>query len=61
MNLEVENDLWADAKRAALKVEFLTTKEELYLYANALYSAVMWGRRIDGKNRVIRERNKSVK
>lgn len=61
MELKVENDLWADAKCSALKVDFLTTKEELKLYANALYSAVMWGRGIDEENEAIRERDKSVK
>ncbi|EYA20503.1 hypothetical protein NXY01_19255 [Bacteroides fragilis] len=45
----------------ALKVEFLTSREELFLYANAVYSAIMWGREVDEKNRVIQKMDKSIK
>lgn len=33
-----------DALCIALRVEFLNTKEEVYLYAKAIYSAMMWGK-----------------
>ena len=56
-----EKEILNDAKSAAIRVEFLTTKEELFLYTNAIYSAMRWGRSIDEKNRTIRERDKSVK
>ena len=59
--MEINNEVLVDAMKSALRVEFLSSSEELKLYANALYSAVMWGRGIDGKNRVIRERDKSLK
>ena len=49
------------AIKMALKVEFLTSREELYLYANAVYSAIMWGREVDEKNRVIQKMDKSIK
>ena len=49
------------AIKMALKVEFLTSREELFLYANAVYSAIMWGRDIDRKNIMIQEKCTSVK
>lgn len=49
------------AIKMALKVEFLTSREELFLYANAVYSAIMWSREVDEKNRIIMKKNKSVK
>lgn len=45
----------------ARKVEFLVDNKELFLYAGALYSAMMWGKKIDKKNRIIQERDKSLK
>ena len=52
---------WTDAKCAALRVEFLTSREERFLYAKAIYSAMMWGREVNEKNRVLQEKDKSVK
>ena len=46
----IDNDLLTDSIKSALKVEFLTSSEELFLYAGALYSAMMWGKEIDEKN-----------
>ena len=54
-------NVWTDAKCAALRVEFLTSSEELFLYAKAIYSAMIWGREVNEKNRVIQEKDKSVK
>lgn len=34
-------NVWTDAKCAALRVEFLTSREELFLYAKAIYSAMI--------------------
>lgn len=36
-------ELWLDAKCAAIRVNFLTTHKEFYLYAKSIYSAMMWG------------------
>lgn len=44
--MEKEKTILDDAKSAAIRVEFLTTKEELFLYAGAIYSAMKWGRSI---------------
>lgn len=59
--MEINNEVLADSMKSALRVEFLTKKEELFLYSKALYSAIMWGRGVDERNRAIRERDKSVK
>lgn len=57
----MNDNLYSKAIKEALKVEFLANSEELFLYASALYSAMMWGRGIDEKNKAIRERDQSVK
>lgn len=59
--MEKDETVWTDAKCAALRVEFLTSREELFLYAGALYSAMMWGRGIDEKDETIQRKDKSVK
>lgn len=48
--MERKND-YSQAVKMALKVEFLANSEELFLYAGALYSAMMWGREVDEENR----------
>ncbi|RGN50061.1 hypothetical protein DWW69_10885 [Bacteroides sp. AF16-49] len=57
----VDDNLLAVSITSALKVEFLSSSEELFLYANALYFATMWGREVDERNKAIQERDKSVK
>lgn len=59
--MEINKYLYSKAFDKALKVEFLTNREELFLYAGALYSAMMWSREVNEKNRVILKKNKSVK
>lgn len=59
--MEINNYLYSKAFDKALKVEFLTSREELFLYAGALYSAMMWGRGIDEKDETIQRKDKSVK
>lgn len=59
--MERDKDAWTDAKCVALRVEFLTSLEELFLYANAIYSAIMWGRKVGEKNKTIQKKDKSVK
>lgn len=54
-------NFYSQAIKMALKVGFLANSEELFLYAGALYSAMMWGRGIDEKNETIQRKDKSVK
>lgn len=57
----IDKNVYSEALRAALKVDFLENSEELFLYAGVLYSAMMWGREVNEKNRVIQEKDKPVK
>ena len=59
--MEINKYLYSKAFDKALKVEFLTNREELFLYAGALYSAMMWSREVNEKNRIIMKKNKSEK
>lgn len=45
--MEKDNNLYAKAIKLALKVGFLADSEELFLYAGALYGAMIWGKKID--------------
>ena len=54
----IEN--YTDAYKLALKVEFLSTSEELHSYAGALFSAMMWGKEVDEKNKAILKKDNSV-
>lgn len=56
-----DNELLSKSMVAASKVEFLANSEELFLYAGALYSAMMWSREVDRENLLIQERDKSLK
>lgn len=59
--MKFDQKLLADSMRSALKVEFLANSEELFLYAGAIYFAMVRSRGIDEKNKTIQERDKSVK
>ena len=59
--MEKDKTVWTDAKCAALRVEFLTSREELFLYPKAIYSAMIWGREVNEQNQIIQEKNNSVK
>ena len=56
----IDNDLLTDSIKSALKVEFLSSIRN-FLYSRALYSAAIWGRNIDERNRIIQERDKSLR
>lgn len=38
-----DENLWSIATKAALRVEFITSGRELFLYTNAIYMAMEWG------------------
>lgn len=60
--MKINKYLYGKAFDKALKVEFLTSREELFLYAGALYSAMMWGQDIDKKTMAIHtQKNLSLK
>lgn len=41
--METQHEVWDIARRAALRVDFITNGRELYLYTRAIYSAMVWG------------------
>ena len=59
--MKTELQIMKEAQYAAIKVEFLATKEELNLYTGAIFHAMKWGRSIDEKNKAIRRMDNSVK
>lgn len=40
---DTNDELWGIARRAALRVEFLSSGKELSLYTKALYASMKWG------------------
>lgn len=61
MEMKRNIDIYSQPIKMALKVEFLANSEELFLYAGALYSAMIWGKEVDKENKIIRNLNRSVK
>ena len=59
--MNINTDAYSLAIKMALRTKFLSSSQELKLYANALYSAMIWGREVDEKHKAIRERDTSVK
>lgn len=44
--MDINKILYRRAQSAALRVDFLDTKEELNLYVKALYRAMKWGKTV---------------
>ena len=42
----MDNELYTEALKMALKVDFLTNKEEVYRYTYMLYEAMKWGEEV---------------
>lgn len=61
MENKINQGLYAESLKAALKVDFLTSSEELRLYATSIYNAVMWGREVDRENRYILKKKSLLK
>lgn len=61
MEIKIDQELYAESLKAALKVDFLTSSEEIRLYATSIYNASMWGREVDRKNKGILKRNRLLK
>jgi hypothetical protein len=61
IKIKIDQNLYADSLKAALKVDFLKSSKELKLYAASIYNASMWARGVDRKNRYIRSKRQAVK
>lgn len=59
--MKSDKNIYNEAFKLALKVGFLANREELFLYAGALFSAMMWGRGIDEKKEKAQGEGASVK
>jgi len=61
--METDEKIWAIARNAAFRVDFITNGRELHLYTTAIYSAMMWGwgQRIEEKEKEIRQNDKLMK
>lgn len=54
-------NLYTQAFQAAIRVEFLANSDELYLYAGALYNAMVWGEEETRKSKELRRKSKVVR
>lgn len=61
METNIDQDLYAESLKTALKVDFLTNSEELRLYATSIYNASIWSREVNKRNKVILKRNRLLK
>lgn len=59
--MELNCNVLIGAMKLAPKMEFVETDDELQQLIGALYAAMMWGRKVDRENKLIQERNKSLK
>lgn len=58
---KLDQNLYAEAMKKALKVDFISNSEELRLYATSIYNASIWSREVERKNRAILKRNRLLK
>jgi len=61
VNKEISKHVLELARHTAIRAHFLSTKEEFRMYTSAIYSAIMWGKKIDSENSEIRQKDTSVK
>lgn len=58
---KLDQNLYAEAMKKALKVDFISNSEELRLYATSIYNASIWSRGVDKRNKAILKRNRFLK
>jgi hypothetical protein len=58
---KLNQNLYAEAMKKALKIDFISNSEELRLYATSIYNASIWSREVERKNKAILKRNKLLK
>ena len=61
MDNYIDQNLYAESMKMALRVDFLTNSEELRLYATSIYNASIWSREVDKRNKTILKRDRSLK
>lgn len=61
MDNYIDQNLYAESMKIALRVDFLANSEELRLYATSIYNASIWSREVDKRNKAILKRNRALK
>lgn len=61
MDNNIDQNLYAESMKKALRVDFLTNSEELRFYATSIYNASIWSRGVDKRNKAILKRNRFLK
>ena len=61
MDNYIDQNLYAESMKMALRVDFLANSEELRLYATSIYHASIWSREVDKRNKTILKRDRSLK
>lgn len=61
MDNNIDQNLYAESMKTALRVDFLVNSEELRLYAASIYNASIWGKEVDRKNKATLRRNRLLK
>ena len=61
MDNYIDQNLYAESMKMALRVDFLANSEELRLYATCIYNASIWSREVDKRNKTILKRDRSLK
>ena len=61
MDNYIDQNLYAESMKIALRVDFLANSEELRLYATSIYNASIWSREVDKRNKTILKRDRSLK
>ena len=61
MDNYIDQNLYAESMKMALRLDFLANSEELRLYATSIYNASIWSREVDKRNKTILKRDRSLK
>jgi hypothetical protein len=61
MDNYIDQNLYGESMKMALRVDFLANSEELRLYATSIYNASIWSREVDKRNKTILKRDRSLK
>ena len=61
MDNNIDQNLYAESMKMALRVDFLANSEELRLYTASIYNASIWSREVDKRNKTILKRDRFLK
>ena len=61
MDNYIDQNLYAESMKMALRVDFLANSEELRLYTASIYNASIWSREVDKRNKTILKRDRFLK